>query len=237
MPILSEPTWQPNLALLQKAFDDPSALCNIRFTPSIVTGILLRILQAHFADANNIRDPALKELTWAADDPAGAGIQSKILIIPLHQYDPRQLQQRPALLVLRQAAETHRLPMDSRTLPSLDTKGFFRGDRHLVPITCTHVVRCLAAGAFAADRLGEEVFYRLLEYFPVIKADFPFSDFDVKILNPPQKVDEHSENFAVDVGLPWTHIHGWTLTAEAPILREIKLQDRTFRSTEYQGQP
>lgn len=227
MPFLDEPEWEADLDELQKAYDKQSALCNKRFTPSIVTGILLRLLQAHFQNPDNIRDEKLKQLVWHDDGPGGAAIQSSILISPLYKYDKRQMQQRPALLVFREEAQANKFPLDSKTLTSLEENGNFQGDKYVVPIKCMHVVRCCAKTSFAADRLGEEVFYRLLEYFPAMRDDFPFSSVDITNLTAPLKVGEgDNENFIVDVVMRWVHLHGWTLTPIAPILKKVRFEDR-----------
>jgi len=83
----------------------------------------------------------------------------------------------------------------------------------------------VAKGAFAADRLGEEVFYRMLEYVPAIKRDFPFGDLQIRMIAAPRKIEEAEagENFMTDVSVPWIHIHSWTLTEQAPILKKIRL--------------
>ena len=229
MPTLEEPDWEVDEELIQKAFEDPAALCNMRFTPSIVTGIILRLVQAHFENPDNIRDHKLKQLVWVDDKVSNDSIQSNILIGPLYKYDKRQLQNRPAVLVFRQAAVAQKFPLDSKTLTTLRDNGNFEGERYVVPISCTHVVRCIAKGAFAADRIGEEVFYRLLEYFPAIKQDFPFSNIGITNLNEPKKIgDESNENFVVDIAVQWVHIHGWTLAPIAPILKKVRFEDSTF---------
>ena len=229
MPNLNEPTWETDLAAVQKAYEDPSSMCNMRFTPSIVTGIILRLVQAHFENADNIRDDKLKQLIWVDDATNAASIDSNILIGPLYKYDTRALQQRPAILVFRQNLSADKFPLDSKTLTSLRDNGNFNGERYVVPINCTHVVRCIAKGAFAADRIGEEVFYRLLEYFPAIKQDFPFSNIGITKLTAPQKIgDDANENFVVDIAVEWVHIHGWTLVPIAPILKKVRLGDSTF---------
>ena len=231
MPNLNEPPWEQDIAAVQKAYKAGSALCNIRVTPSIVTGILLRIIQSHFYDPENIRDKKLKQLVWHDDNPSQDTIQSQLLIGPLYQYDKRQLQERPAVLVFRQQATTSKFPMESKTLTSLSDNGNFDGEKYVMPVTCTHIVRCCAKTAFAAERIGEEVFYRLLEYTPSIKEDFPFSKFDVVALTAPSEiVEDANENFMVDVAIQWATIHGWTLMPIAPILKKVRTGNSIFQS-------
>ena len=228
MGILDEPVWTIDVNEVQKAFNEKDdALCNRRFTPSIVTGVLLRLLQAHFSDADNIRDEKLKSLVWTDDDPDNGGeIDSKILIGPLYKYDARQLQQRPAVVVMREETKARKLPLDSKYVTSLDADGQFKGDRYVLPVSGAHVARCIGATAFAADRLGEEVFYRLLEYGPAIKREFPFGDIEISNMTAPRKVDDgDNESFVVDVVVKWVHLHGWTLTPIAPILKKVRFED------------
>jgi len=222
MPHLDEPDW-PAENDAQRVEDDPSAVCNQRFSPSIVTGLLLRALQAHFSDGDNIRDPKLKGLIWTESSPAGDAIDSEIDIAPMHIRDSRRPEQRPAIYVRREKLAVRKLPLQSKVPTSLDGKGLFSGEKYVVPVVGTHLIRCVAKSAFAADRLGEEVFYFLLEYCPALLADFPFSDLDITGLNAPVKVvEDSSECFAVDVVLNWTHLHGWTMKTVAPILKKVK---------------
>jgi len=193
----------------------------------VITGILLRLLQAHFADSDNIRDEGLRHLHWHEDPAAGPAIQSNILVAPLYKYDPRTIQLRPAVLVFRQAVKADKLPLESRTLTSLNASGNFTGDKYTVPVSGIHVVRYIAETAFASERLGEEVFYRLLEYFPAIKQDFPFSDLSITDLNEPKKVQEDTiQAFAADIAVRWVHMHGWTLKPIAPILKKVRYEEQ-----------
>jgi len=220
---MPEPTWD-SPEDVQKVMADPSSLCNMRFKPSIVTGILLRLLQAHYYDSGNIVDEKLKAALWIEDPTNKALIESKINIKPGRTYDPRTIQQRPAILVFRNEISTQRFPLESKTLSHLEANGNYRGENHHVPIIGSHTLRCLAKGAFATDRLSEETFYRMLEYFPAIKRDFPFSEFDVKSIGEPQLIEESGQHYGVDIIIGWVNVHNWTLVPIAPILKKVRME-------------
>lgn len=223
MPTLPEPTWGDSEDA-QKAYKESSALCNMRFTPSVVTGVFLRVLQAHFSAPDNIRDQKLKALLWKADPPSGDAIDSEILVAPLYMYDLRTLEMEPAVLVGHGELKATKFPMQSSYTLGLNSDGNLEGSQYSVPITGGTVISCVAGTAFAADRLAEEIFYFLLENAPVLLKDFPFSDLDVTSMSAPALVDRDSgERFKVDVGVVWRHIHGWTLKPIAPILKKIGL--------------
>ena len=223
MPEVPEPIWELDPDKVQKTYDCCSAVCNNRLTPTVVTGILLRLLQAHFSSADYIMDDKLAPLVWTDDDFLDGTGSSPIHIGPLYGYDAAHLQTRPALLVFRQQLGAQKLPMGSKTVTSLDANGNYSGEKMVVPLTCTHGIRCTAKTSFAAERLGEEVFYFMLELSYAIKQDFPFSTFDAKGLTPPRMLQEESnENFYADVIVDWKHMYGWTLAPIAPILKKVR---------------
>ena len=199
MPVLPEPTW-PQLEEVQKTYADQSATCNRRFTPTVVTGILLRVLQSHFSSTDNIRDEKLHTLIWSPDAEDGTAVTA-LIIDPLYKYDPAHMQDRPAIYVFRQALSAQKLPMNSKYTTSLDANGNYSGEKFTVPLSCRHVLRIIAKTAFAAERIAEEVFFYMLEFQFVLKQDFPFSEVAITTINPPQKLDEANENFIVDVAL------------------------------------
>ena len=221
MPILPEPDWPEDLEEVQKTFDEQSALCNKRFTPSIVTGILLRLLQAHFSNSENIRDEKLQDLIWIPDDQGGLEV-SPILIIPLFKYDAARMQHRPALLVSHQGMQAVRKVINDKATVGLDPNGNFSGERFVKDLSCTHVIRCVAKSSFAAERIAEEVFYYLLEFQHAIKQDFPFSEFQVRQTTGTKPLNEENTSFSVDIAVPWEHLYGWTLKPIAPILKKVQ---------------
>ena len=224
MPTLQEPDWESDLEDIQKAYNECSATLNTRFTPTLVTGILLRILQAHFYDPANIRDEKLKGLLWLDEPPSSDSAESKITIAPMYMYDTRVVERKPALLVARGPFRARKLPMQSKFTTGFDDNGNFSGDKYMVPVDGGHTVRCIAKTAFASDRLAEEVFYFLLETTPALLDDFPFGDLDVTTLGAPTRLDTDSgEVFAADVSVTWAHTHGWTMKAVAPILKKVRM--------------
>jgi len=220
---VNEPAWTSDPDLLQRIDQDQSALCNMRFTPSVITGVLLRLLQAHFSDPANIRDDKLKGLQWQEDLESSNQIQSAIIIAPTYKYDARTLSQRPSILVTRGPVSTDRIAIANKTLTGM-SGGYYLGDKHVRAVMGQHIIRCVSKGAFAAERLGEEVFYRTLEYLPAIKNELPISDIQMGGLGAAKLIDEEQQNFAVDVVVEWKHTHGWTLIPIAPILKKVRFE-------------
>lgn len=229
MSIIEEPEWPEDLSEVQKTFSEQSALCNKRFTPSVVTGILLRMLQAHFSNSENIRDEKLQSLVWTPDNQGGTEV-SPLLIIPLFKYDAARMQNRPAILIFHQGMQAQRKIINDKATVGLDPNGNFSGERFVKDLACTHVVRCVAKSSFAAERIAEEVFFYLLEFQHAIKQDFPFSEFQVRQTTGVKPLNEENTSFSVDIAVPWEHLYGWTLKPIAPILKKVQTEC-TYKSS------
>lgn len=141
-----EPTW----CVSQDAFEDCSSIASSGPTPFILTGVLVRLLQYHFSDANNITKPQLKGYIWTdssqgcisnagevapwtcpeesssgpEDDcpPTEAEIieGSRILIEAEYARNDKNVQQRPAIYVKREPVRNSRISMQNRATPGLN---------------------------------------------------------------------------------------------------------------------
>jgi len=220
MPILPEPTWDTPQEVLSEA--DPSSLCSTDTRPSIMTGVILKLLENHFSRATNISDSKLRKLIWLPDSD-DEDAQSRVHIEPWRKYDATHLQQRPALYVSRGQVQVQRIVLRDRAIPHFSPKtGNQEGIDFMKLIVCQHqVICCSAKSDMAAERLAEEVFYMLLEYGPAIQQDFKLGGFHVGAISQSQKIEDDHENYMVGVQITWTNAHGWKLKPIAPILKGI----------------
>jgi len=223
MPVLPEPTWTTT----QPIELDPSSICSTGVRPSYMTGYLLRLLEAHFANADNIVDANLKSYIWAAK--GAASIDSKILIEPSDRYEATALQQRPGIYIKRAGVQSQRIMILDKAITHLSRNGNYAGENHVLALVGSHDLMCCARGpdGMAAERLAEEVFYMLLEYGPVIKKDLQANVIQTPMLAAAQKVEEEGQNYAVGIKFQWAFIHAWTLKAIAPILRDVRVTSRS----------
>jgi len=213
MPTLQEPTWKREG---QKVFTPLSSLCSTGIRPSIVTGILIRLIQAHFYDVDNIENEKLKTYTWDPDIE-----QSRLLIKPTYKYDPVTANNRAAIYVEAGDMKTEEYAINNMSTPHLEPNGNFEGILRTIILSGTHEIRCVASECMEATCLGEEVFFRLLEYYPIIRNDLKFSDFKVIVLTRPQQLKESDDHYTCTVRVVWKYAHSWKLDTLAPILKRL----------------
>jgi len=220
MPTLAEPAWDVPQDIMIEG--DPSSLCSTDTRPSIMTGVLLKLLQDHFSRSTNISNEKLREAIWRPDS-ADEDAQSGIHIEPWRQYDATHIQQRPALYVSRGNVRVQRVALRDRALNHLSKRtGNQEGTDYMKLIVCQHqVIACSARNDMAAEKLAEEAFYMLLEYGPAIMEDFKLGGFHVVGMSQSQKIEDDHENYMVGVQILWTNAHGWKLKPIAPILKGI----------------
>ncbi len=221
MPFLPEPVWGPQGQVVEL---DPSSILstNMRFT--YMTGVLMRLMEAKFSDANNIVNPMLKGFLWQPmPENVDGPITSKILVEPAYKYDIRAIQERPGIYVSRGGGGAQDIAIKSKAITHLDQDGLYKGESYLKMIAGTSKIQCVSLEPAAADQLAEEIFYHLLEYGPAIKKDFFLSYFGVKQLTPLQEIDkEHKEGYVSAVLVEWQAAHGWRLKPVMPILRDVR---------------
>jgi len=158
---LPEPPWTMPVQPIEM---DPSSLKSTGARPSYISGILLRLLEAHFSDPGNIVDPALKSAIWK---PKADPIESKILIEPYHKYEATNIEQRPGIYVSRGSIGVQEFALRDRALTHIKrNSGNFEGTDFYKLLTGMHTVIVCAKTDMATERLGEEIFYMLLEYGP-----------------------------------------------------------------------
>jgi len=219
MAILPEPTWgEPT-----KSYDEQSALCIIRPSPHIVTGILLNLVRAQFADPDNIVDPKLRGYRWVddSDELAAPDIQSTINIEPAYKFEPNALQQRPSINIERGPFGSKEFLISNGPQMSPDRNGNLKGVTKTVNLAGKHSIECCAENDMIADRLGEEVYFRMLEYKSVIKQDLNFSEFEVTVLNGLEKIPENHEHWKAKIDITWAFVYSWNVNAIAPVLKKV----------------
>lgn len=214
-----EPVW----GTPQNTWVDDSALASLPLKGSLITGMLLRLLESHFNDANNIKDDKLKAYLWADSDPSSTPLNTKIFIGLSEEYDAKNIEKRPALLVKRNEIGSQKVSLAGKAITHLETNGTYRGEHYLRMVSGTHLIICVADGSTAVDRMAEEVFYRLLEYGPSIKEDLKFSEFEPLGYGPAEEFKVSGEkNYMVRISVKWATIHSWELLPISPILKKVR---------------
>jgi hypothetical protein len=218
----NEPDW----SVSQRAEDDCSSLNATGNTPFILLGIIVRLLQYHFSDANNIENTLLKEYLWVENRES-----SRIFIAPSYERENAIIQQRPALLVRREPTQVRPISIRDEALVSKNTNGgIYSGHIYQVELRGNHSIICVGGSGSEAESLGEEVFFRMLNFMPVIRDDIRIGSFRVEAISETQELpDEAGKKFYVVVRLSWATVYRWKTIPETPELKRITLAFTPFR--------
>lgn len=229
MGTLPEPTWT----------DPYDVSCNISAVlkdgvsrPSQITGYMLWVLRAHFYAADNICDPALKELLWTDDPKDGDEINSKILIRHVADFNPQDAEQRPAVLVRPGPIQSQQMALANKALTGLTTEGYYEGETYMRQLTGNHAIICLARGGMASDKLTEEVYFGLQAYAPAMKQDMRISNFQLGSVSARQKFEGYSDLYGAVIQVDWTAAYRWMLKPIAPILKKVSYITSIFDEEE-----
>lgn len=199
-----------------------SSLISTGLRVNTLTGIILHLLTRHFASESLIADPRLKRFLWRPDITA-----SKILIIPIFEWETQQVQQRPALTVKRNAIRSDKLAIgDGLALnapPSLSQIPSNVPPTLQIGFRGSHTVFAISTKPMEAELLAAEVATRLSQYAQVITREFNFHEFRLEEIGEVARMEEHVENFVVPVTVAYTYIDAWQLVSAAPFLSRIAL--------------
>jgi hypothetical protein len=221
-----EPEWGES----QPALPDASSLCAIKKTPFIITGILLRLLQYHFSDPDNIENPLLKCYIWNdeknCDCLSEDNEESKILIAPGFDRDFGDAQTRPALYVNRGEFTTRTVNPATRNRAVIhkDRNNIFDGVKYQVEMRGKHQIIAVGLTGGEAENIAEEVFCRMLHFYPVIRDDIKVGHFFPTRLSSLQEIpQEAKKSFFVTMTIDWAIVYRWIIKAETPLLKRLEL--------------
>ena len=258
MQTFDEPNWcSPS----QPAAADCSSLVYTGPTPIILTGVFTRLMQYHFSDPNNISNSLLKGYVWTSNpdgcivngedesDPSGSSSSSnpsgcpteatiitegsRILIQPDYVRNNLTVQQRPAILITREPVRTSPISMRNASLPTIDSAAkIYKGQAHQVYIEGSHTFLCYGLSGTEAELIASEVYYRMLNYMPVIREDFRLGKFFVDGIGKMQTIDdESSQVFRVPVSVSWAYTYRWRVIPETPTIKRLALMFEPFDNT------
>lgn len=226
--VLPEPEWTTP----QHARESCSSLVASGITPFILTGILVRLLQYHFSDPNNIARESLQYLRWRRRCNEAIVNDEEQALSNLHigvsyQMDLASASQRPAIFVKREPVETRRVSQekgDAVTTHMSSDLGVLQGKKYQKILEGAFSLVCLGNSGAEAELLGEEVFDRMLYFAPKIEDDIRIGQLTVKRLGAVQQVKakEPRTGFYTNVRIQWAAHRRWILAAQTPVLKRIQ---------------
>jgi hypothetical protein len=200
-----------------------SALCSYGMRPHVTTGLLRQLLIGHFADAENIAEPVLRQKfeetgAWVKDEN---GINnSGILIESITRWLPNEADNRPAILIKRNGWTWQKTGIGDKAgfdLTSGASKyhGLWQG---------SHTLYCLAVNGLEAELLAVEVIKFLQHFGPWIREQMGFMRFFVSEVGGVAEVQEVVEGYAVPITVAYVAEEAWELQPAVPRLKRITLK-------------
>jgi len=205
--------WKYSVPLVnQSTIPEPSTAMESR-APNLYTlnGALLTIIRRHFAMGDNIELDTMKHYVWDKDDKL-----SKILIEPVYRWNPKNIQQRPAVIVKRGPWKVNQIGIGSRNTGAPDTDGYAE-DAQAVHVSGVHSFFCIGTTGLEAEEIAQEVVNCLMSFQQVIRNQLCLGRFFLTDVPPASKIDECQDHFAVPVNVEYSMQWNWKLLRQAPI--------------------
>ncbi len=206
---------------VEDRFDLPSSICSLRPRPLLVEGFLRRFFGQHFADPDNIEDPALRHLTWVDNTASNAyNPATNILIESSLRYVQDATDLRPAIILHR--GDWSRFPvglndgllMGENGPGTNDTRShFFRGN---------HTLHCIAPGAMA-EILGAEVYRLVGQFAPVLRKLPHFKMFRLEGIGSPRALAKSLKEFVVPVTVSYAFEDTFELIPHLPKIKRLQI--------------
>lgn len=192
---------------------NPSSLCSLLPRPILLTGVFRDILTRHFASADQIEDPSLRDVLWKDTQDTG------ILIESVHRWRPETTEKRPAVIVKRNAYQNQRLGIgDRRQGPPVDKEG----NAHYVTFwQGSHTLFCLGGTGAQAEILSTEVQRHFTEFAPVISETLDLKRLQVLQIGAVAELEEAQENFVVPITIGYNYEERWVIRPQVPRLNRI----------------
>lgn len=214
----------------QVEMDPVSCLCSSQHPTNVMTGVVTRLLQEHFANVNNLiytdkfdGRTGVEEMIWSKDRTL-----TKIQIDPVWLYNAEDIQRRPAIYVKRNTWTTQRLGIaDGYTINASKTAsgeiGRVRGEYKSRAVLGSHTIFAVGRTGAEAELIGSEVFDFLLSFSPILRSDLSLHRMEVTEIGPVSMLDESSEHFVVPVTLAYAAMWAWRLEMISPWLQKLSI--------------
>jgi hypothetical protein len=203
-----------------------SSPCSFGLTPILMTGFLIQWLGDHFSRRQNIEHPELRDVLWRANTRNG------ILIASITDWKPAAVENRPAVIVKRNAWQPERLAIDDRLTPSPD--GY---EHYCMLMRGSHTIFCLAGEGGEVEVLAAEVFRELLSFCSIIRRTLDLARFSVSELGPVNELQEATENYAVPITVAYASSLAWTIEQDAPKMKRFALSANLLAPMDLGGLP
>jgi hypothetical protein len=199
--------------------DIPSALCSIGHRPLLTTGLLVKMLQAYFADETAIENPELRKRLWTSGPDTGIYIEDSTV------WTPEKSGKRPAIVVRRNDWKPLKLtfgPSGQTAEGFSEYTKFWQG---------SHTLFIIAKEGAEVEILAAEVAEYLVKFAPAIQKVFYFLMCELVHMGAPGELKEATDRWAVPLTLAYGWSSTWALITGDPRLKRFQFSiDQLFPS-------
>ena len=195
-----------------------ASICATGQRPLLMTGAIVQWLRQHFSSGTNLEDHELNlpntEYVWTPNRET-----SKISIESYTRWDPSLVENRPALIVKRNAWQFIRLGIANRSM------GEARKDGSRVYTNAwagSHTIFVIAGEGAECEKLVAEVYRELNQFSPVMRNSLNLAKLQLAEIGEMRLLEEASENFIVPISLAYAFFEDWKITSSSPPLRGAK---------------
>jgi hypothetical protein len=195
------------------------SLKRVQLAPMQLTGVLVDVLRHHFGNPTSIFEPLLQNHIWRPS------LDTTILIETCTREVLKQLQQRPAILVKRNAIRFERFIIGDEVIPI----GGGKGQREfVVRAQGAHSVFCITQLPADAETLAQETLMLLLQHGPQIRETLRLQeDFKLDEVGELRTLEGAGGQYVVPLSFSYSIVHAWNLKPTAPLIRHIQVKTHT----------
>ena len=193
----------------------PSAIASEGHLPVIVSGALLWLVRNFFVSEDIIMRPSLRGYVWNAVPE-----QSKIYIGMAEAWNPKTVQQRPAVLIKRNLFGSRRY-----VIGDAEKTGSPESFSRL--LSYQYGIICISKSSVECEELATEVYFKLMQLSPVIKDDLGLGQFDALDVGSMTKIPDAQDCWQNTITVGMSAVYGWTIQSLEPLISGINLRIST----------
>ncbi len=186
-----------------------SSLCNIYYTPRLITGMVIDTLRQHYADNELIEEKNLKDAIFKNND------STDILIQEVSDWRPQNTQKRPAIIVARGRIEK------SKEKRSIGNRLHLEPDTFAAVFTGSLDLFCIANTGAQAELLATDVYKNLLYFSSFYKSTLNLAWWDLDYIEKISKIEEAQEHYCVPVRMDFGYYDIWRIAKNDVPIRSI----------------
>jgi len=203
--------------------EPPSSICTTGPMTYIINGALLSLVRYQFSVVENIVQPQLHKYLWKNDEK-----DTGIVIEPVYKWNPRNIQQRPAVILKRGPWKFHRMSIGDRQHGGVQETGYTEFSQQVLVIG-SHIFFCVGRTGLEAEEIGLEVAMNMMGFSELIRQQLSLARFQLDSTGNVHRIIECQDHFAVPVTVTYGMQLNWEVVRQAPLwmrtLADIKLME------------